>query len=192
MSEAMQILTQDLRILEAMVAEMRAYLISDATHWPMNQEGMPPKLTIGGILMRQTRLSVLQDRLPAADRLQLHAAIDTFNGLVQENVVRFENRAHDELYARLREWTTYLRNAASQMAREHYANTVDTRIVITALMDKLQTLPFRLNPQVAEDVTHIDNHLKAQWQSGDFVLPEVWQEAYPMPKYWWLYGQLKG
>ncbi len=191
MSKATEILVQDLQILVTMVAEMEAYLASDATHWPMNQAGMPPKLTIGGCLMRQTRLTALQDQLATAHRQQLNGAIAAFNDLLKENVVRFENRAHDELHARLREWTSYLRNATSHVAREHYGGTVDTRIVIAALMDKLQTPPFKLNPQIAKDVTHIDQHLKAQWEPGAFILPDVWQAAYPQPKFWWLYGQLK-
>jgi len=191
MNEAIEVLTQDLHILKAMTAEMKAYLDSEATYWPLNQEGMPPKLTIGGCLMRQSRLCVLQDRLLAVDCNQLYEVIEAFNELLRENVVRFEARAHDELHARLREWTTYLRNATSQVAREHYASTVDTRLVITALVDKLQMPPYELNPQVAEDVNHIDNHLKGRWQPGEFVLPEVWRAAYPKAKYWWLYGGLE-
>ncbi|MCB8988644.1 MAG: hypothetical protein H6661_12950 [Ardenticatenaceae bacterium] len=192
MSEAVETLTQDLRILEAMVTEMDAYLASDATHWPMNQAGMPPKLTVGGCLMRQARLLIVQDRLPTAERVNLHTAVDAFHDLLKDHVVRFENRAHDELHARLREWTAYLRNAASQVARDHYVGTVDTRVVISSLMDKLQTPPYKLNSQIAQDVGHIDNYLKAQWQPGDFIFPDVWQEAYPQPKYWWLYGEMKG
>ena len=190
MSEILDVLTQDLRVLEVMVSQMEAYLASDATHWPINQEGMPPKLTIGGCLMRQARLLALQHHLSLPQRAQLNAAIEAFNALLKENVVRFENRAHDELHARLREWTTYLRNATSHMAteQEHYAGTADTRLVMAALMDKLQTSPYQLSPQIAEDVAHMDNYLRRQWQAGEFILPLVWQEAYPESKYWWLYG----
>ena len=194
MSKATDILTLDLQILEVMVAEMEAYLASDATFWPLNREGLPPKLTIGGCLMRQFRLLALQEHLPTPEHKRLKTAIDSFNHLLQENVVSFENRAHDELHAHLREWTSYLRNMSSQVASEteHYANTVDTRLVINALMSKLQTPPYTLNAQLAEDVVRMDKYLKAQWQKGGFVLPDVWQAAYPADKYWWLYGHPKG
>lgn len=192
MSESQKVLSQDLRILEAMLADIEGYLASDATHWPMHQEGIS-KLTIGGCLMRLDRLQALRHRLQDSEQLALDKFRYAFDALAKENVVRFEKRAHDELHARLREWTSYLRNTSSQMARqpEYYANTVDTRMVIAALMDRLQTPPYQMNPQLAEDVVRMDNYLKGQWQVGEFVWPAVWQEAYPGPRYWWLYGHPK-
>ncbi len=183
------VLLQDLYILEAMVAELDAYLDSDATQWPMRQDGLP-KLTIGGCLMRQKRLQALRHHLMPEDQTCLDTVVHTFNTLLNERVVRFESRAHDELHARLREWTVYLRNVTSQKVREkdYYAHTVDTRLVIAALVDKLQTPPYRLSPQIAHDVAHMDNYLKAQWESGEFVFSPVWQAAYPADRYWWLYG----
>jgi hypothetical protein len=183
------VLLHDLHILNAMVAEMANYLNSDATHWPMRQEGMP-KLTIGGCLMRLDRLQTMRHHLPEAQQNSLDDTLRAFNTLLTERIVRFESRAHDELYARLREWTTYLRHATSHKVREkeHYTHTVDTRLVISALIDKLQVAPYRLNPQLAQDIAQMDNYLKAQWESGEFVLPPVWREAYPVEKYWWLYG----
>lgn len=192
MSEAQKILSQDLRILEAIMDDMERYLASDATHWPMHREGIS-KLTIGGCLMRLDRLQALRHRLQDSEQLDLDKFRYAFDTLAKENVVRFEKRAHDELHARLREWTSYLRNTSSQMVRhpDHYATTVDTRIVIAALMDRLQAPPYQMNPQLAEDVVRMDNFLKAQWQVGGFVLPAVWQEAYLGPRYWWLYGHPK-
>jgi hypothetical protein len=189
MDESFELLSQDLRILEAMLAELEAYLASDATHWPMHREGMP-KLTIGGCLMRLARLRTMRHRLTRAEQIRLDEAEQAFEKLASENVVRFERRSHDELHARLREWTTYLRNTSSQAVRErsYYANTVDARIVIMALSDKLQMPPYQIDPQVLADVGRMDNYLKGLWQEGEFVLPAMWKEAYPARNYWWLYG----
>jgi hypothetical protein len=190
MSETNEILAQDLTVLEAMVAEIGAYMLSDATHWLMNLEGMP-KLTIGGCLMRQERLQLLRSQLAFSDQSRLDTAIDVFNDNLNEQVVRFEKKAHDELHTRLREWTTYLRDATSKIAtqKRHYAYVVDTRIVMTALINKLSQAPYRLNPQIAQDVEQMDNRLKGQWQTGQFILDPVWEKAYPPQVYWWLYGQ---
>lgn len=189
MDAAQEVLSHDLYILEVMLNQLEAYLDSDATYWPMQGEGIP-KLTIGGCLMRLGRLRALRHRLTQVDQIQLDELEQAFEKLARENVVRFERRSHDELHARLREWTTYLRNASSKMVRDraHYANTVDMRMVITALMEKLQKPPFRMDAQVIEDVGRMDNYLKAQWQEGEFVWAEVWKEAYPPQNYWWLYG----
>ena len=131
MSESKDILAHDLKILEAMVDGLPDYLVSDATHWPMTGSGLP-KLTIGGCLMRQERLQLLRNQLTFADQARLDKNIDDFNASLENQVVRFERRAHEELHARLREWTTYLRDATSKKAtaRDYYANIVDTRIVI--------------------------------------------------------------
>jgi hypothetical protein len=189
MSETNQILAQDLTILEAMVDDMSAYLASDATHWPMSGDNMP-KLTIGGCLMRQERLQQLRSQISFADQARLDKSMDDFNASLENQIVRFEKRAHDELHTRLREWTTYLRDATSKKAktREHYANVVDTRIVISALMNKLSQPPYQLNERLAQDVAQMDARLKGQWQTNEFILDKVWEEAYDPAEYWWLYG----
>lgn len=189
MHETNEIFSQDLRILESMTASMDAYLASDATHWSMNEEGMP-KLTIGGCLMRQERLHLLRNQLDLADQGRLDKTTAAFNTLISNQVVRFEKRATDELHARLREWMSYLRDATSKMTanREHYANVVDTRIVMSALIHKLGERPFELPTRLVTDIAKMDTRLKGQWLSGEFVLDVVWQPAYPAETYWWLYG----
>ena len=172
-----------------MVQGLSAYLASDATHWPMSGDNMP-KLTIGGCLMRQERLQRLRNQIGFSDQARLDKSIDELNLSLENQVVRFEGRAHDELHARLREWTTYLRDATSKKATEraYYANIVDTRIVITALINKLTQPPYQLNERLAEDVAQMDARLKGQWQANEFVLDTVWEKAYEPANYWWLYG----
>ncbi len=189
MSKTNEILAQDLRILETMAASLEAYLASDATHWPMGEEGMP-KLTIGGCLMRQERLQRLRGQLDLADQGRLDKTMAAFETLINNQVVRFEKRATDEVHARLREWMAYLRGASSKMAanRDYYATVVDTRIVMAALMNKLGQRPFQLPSRLAADVEKIDARLKGHWQPGEFILDAIWQPAYPVETYWWLFG----
>jgi hypothetical protein len=188
------LLKRDLAILEAMVDGMPEYLMSDAAVWAMRRGDMPP-LTIGGCLMRLRRLSRLQNQLLGEERVALAEARDAFDEALREKVVRFEQRAYGELNARLREWTTYLRDLAhsSKIAgdRGRYAATVDTRILIDELTDKLGEHPYRLDGRVARDIAALDRRLRPMWQPGDFVLDAVWQPAYPADRYWWLYGRPK-
>ncbi|PIE81802.1 MAG: hypothetical protein CSA11_02730 [Chloroflexi bacterium] len=189
MSESRSILVHDLKILEAMVAELAAYLASDAPHWPLIGSGMP-HLTIGGCLMRQERLQQLRTQLTFADQARLDRIIDEFNASLKNRVVRFEKRAYAELHACLREWTTYLQDATSKKVAscDHYAHVVDTRIIITALMSKLAQPPYQLNDHLVRDIAQMDNHLKGQWQTNEFVLDAVWKDAYDPVAFWWLYG----
>lgn len=193
MSETNEVLAQDLRALEVMVESMDDYLASDATHWAMTGSNMPKKLTIGGCLMRQERLQKLRNHLDMADQARLDKSNATFNEGLSNQVVRFEARAHDELHARLREWMSYLNDATSKMAtkREYYATVVDTRIVITALINKLSQPPYQLNARLEQEVGQMDIRLKGQWQPSDFVLDGIWEKAYSPSEYWWLYGYPK-
>lgn len=68
---------------------------------------------------------------------------------------------------------------------------VDTRIVITALMNKLSQPPYQLNVRMAQDVAQMDTRLKGQWQANEFILDGVWEKAYEPMIYWWLYGSPK-
>jgi hypothetical protein len=190
MSGTNEVLAQDLRTLEVMVESMDEYLASNATHWSMTGDNMPKKLTIGGCLMRQERLQRLRRRLDMADQARLDKCLDSFNAGISNQVVRFETRVHDELHARLREWTSYLNDATSKTVtkREYYATVVDTRIVITALIHKLAQPPYQLNARLEQEVAQMDARLHGQWQTGEFVLDAIWKKAYSPSKYWWLYG----
>lgn len=190
MNEVHQILERDLTILEEMVAEIDGYLMSEATHWIMARGDMP-KLTIGGCLMRQHRLSIVGDLLEPAAQVRLDTLLERLEEALKEKVVRFEDKGHQELHARFSEWSGYLRDTTGRMATEaeYYASVVDTRVVMTALLNKLGLPPYQLNPHIPDQVAQLDQYLQSRWHSGDFVWPAVWQPAYPADKYWWLYGR---
>ena len=180
-------LAHDLSILEHMATEMNAYLHSDVTRWPMKHIDTPP-LTIGGYLMRESRLTTLQEQLQPEEQERLQKAAQAFADLLADNVVRFEQRAHQELHTFLGEWVGHLR---SSHIREpaYYTEKVDTRVVIQALADRLLAGPYQLDPQVREEMETLDSNLRGRWQPGEFIWSAVWQPAYPAEKYWWLYGQ---
>ena len=96
------IILHDLLILEEMASNMDAYLVSDAREWTIPRSNMP-KLTIGGYLMRQERLLVLENQLKVEDSNRLKAASKLFDEALVEKVVRFETRAHQELHSRIGE-----------------------------------------------------------------------------------------
>ncbi len=189
-----EIRRRDLAIVEAMVAELPAYLTSDAVSWEMRGSAMPP-LTIGGLLMRLNRLTILQNDLLSDERLNLARVRTAFDSALRDTVVRFEQRAYQELNAQLREWMTYMRNLSRsnklRADRDYYAGKVDTRIVIGELVGKLSERPYHLDGRVPRDVAALDRRLRLMWQPGRFLLEPVWRKAYPLDPCWWLYGQPK-
>lgn len=184
-----EIIETDLTIVEKMAAEMALYLASECTHWAMRDSNLP-LLTIGGYLMRQDRLLVLCKTLRPDQQRRLQQAESEFEQALVEQVVRFEKRTHQELHTRLREWMGYLRGLSANKPKQNviYPTAVNTRVMIAAMMDKLQSPPYELNDTVLDEVTILDRRLCGQWIPGEFVLPLVWQPAYPAEKYWWLYG----
>lgn len=189
MSEAIEKLRQDLKILEAMAAEMDEYLRSQTLFWPLPDSSMP-RLTLGGYLMRQYRLSQLRELLESTEQERLDAAIEQFNLALVEKVVRFEQHAHEELHARLRQWSEYLRDLTKESfaAADFYPSAVETRAMIKALLDKLEMPPYELDQRVLPEVEAYDRALRNHWRPGDFVWPAEWQSAYPRQPFWWLYG----
>jgi hypothetical protein len=188
MSEGIEKLKRDLVVLETMVAEMPDYLRSDVLFWRMAKGGMP-MLTLGGYLMRQDRLQALVDLLNEAEKGRLETAVLTFNITTHEKIVRLEEKAHTELEARIRQWTEALKDLKGSTSLSHYSKIAETRVMIAALINKLQTSPYQLQSQIVPQVNLLDSSLRNKWQSGDFVWPPEWEPAYPKLTYWWLYGR---
>jgi hypothetical protein len=190
MSETNEKLRRDLDILEAMASEMDEYLRSQTLFWPM-MKGNLPRLTIGGYLSRQHRLLALRDLLDASEQDRLETAIGKFEDSLVEKVVRFEERANEELRARLRQWGEYLKELHDRSLGmgDFYSSHVQTRAMLSSLVMKLQEQPYVLDQQVLEQLDVYDNVLRNFWKPGAFIWPDGWQPAYPTAEYWWLYGQ---
>ena len=192
MAKGKEKLAQDLAILEAMASEMEDYLKSDVLFWRM-MKGSMPMLTLGGYLLREHRLLALQRLLDESEQARLDAAVTQFNQALVERIVRFEQKGHQELEARLRQWSEYLRDleGSSKAAAVNYETAAETRTMIAALIDRLQMAPYRLESRIEEQVDLLDRKLRRRWQPGDFIWPDEWQPAYPEMEYWWLYGHPK-
>jgi hypothetical protein len=189
MTEAKDKLKHDLTVVEAMVAEMEEYLLSDVLFWPIMKGGFP-RLTLGGYLMRHHRLSALTELLDRDDVERLRSVVGQFNEALVERVVLFENKAHQEIRARLRQWGEYLKDLkrASGGYGQNYTSAVETRAMLQSLIQKLEMPPYRLDKQIGKQLSVYDKVLGSTWRSGDFIWPDAWQSAYPRTSYWWLYG----
>lgn len=185
-------LGRDLKILEAMAAKMKDYLNSDELFWP-KIDSDPVQPTLGGYLMRQHRLRVLQDLvLDDAQRKRLEAAITKFNQAILQTKGRFEEKAARELEARLRQWDTALEELLQDdpPSLAYYQADVETRAMIAALIDELRNFPAQFSSENVERLDKLDHRLRQRWQPGEFIWPEIWKPAYPKAAYWWLYGQI--
>lgn len=190
MSIGINKLRTDLKILEAMTAEMDDYLRNETLFWPLNDSSMP-RLTLGGYLMRQHRLLLLTGLLDEDELARLERAVDGYQEALVEKVVRFEQHAHEELHARLRQWSEYLRelNQEPAAAGDYYASAVETRAMIAALIENVEMPPYKLDKRVIDELGVYDRALRNHWLPDGFVWADEWQPAYPRSTYWWLYGR---
>jgi len=181
---------QDLVVMEAMADEMEEYLRSDVLFWQLMRGGFP-RLTLGGYLMRQYRLLALPELLDPSQGARLEEAVRRFNQALVEKVVRLEVKAHREIEARIRQWAEYLKDVAWEGSASiaNYASAVETRAMMAAIVELLQTAPYQLQGHVLQQLNLLDANLRRHWQPGEFVWQAEWVAAYPSARFWWLYGQ---
>ncbi|MBP6016477.1 MAG: hypothetical protein KA586_07125 [Candidatus Promineofilum sp.] len=182
-------LAQDVAVLSAMAEQMPEYLDSDILYWPSPRGGMPA-LTLGGYLLREQRLLALSNLLTSDQRAEVAQAMTQFNQALAGRVVRFEQKAHHELEARLRQWEEYLKDMDRGVfdRSSNYGTAVETRAIIQALLDRLQMPPYHVEARPQQHLATLDTRLRGRWQPGEFVWPAEWAVAYPQAAYSWLYG----
>lgn len=183
-------LHQDLEFVELLAEQIDAYLMSDTIFWKTVETNLPD-LTLGGYLMRQHRLLALRDLLAETEQSRLDTAVIQFNQALVEKGPFFERKASRELEARLRQWHEYLKELDEENADSaaYYSSAVETRVMIAALIDKLQATADQLEAHLPEKLNVLDKKLRQHWQSGRFIWAQEWQRAYPQTPYWWLYGR---
>lgn len=184
-------LAVDLEIVEQMAAGMRDYLSSGSVYNKKIDYGLM-YLTLGGYLMRQQRLMALISQLDAAQQTRLREAVERFDLVRRTQLGAFEQKATQELHARLREWERSLKELLDdrQPSMAFYRNDVEKRVMIDALVEALQAESVAIKPELPGKIERLDETLKRRWQSGAFVWPAQFEAAYPADDYWWLYGEL--
>ena len=196
MAELQEKLQFDLEIIEEMAEKMAAYLGSDSTFWNMGP-GLPA-LTLGGFLMRQHRLDALKTELSEAEQARFSQATQQVDKEFAERVVAFEQKAHQEIESRLRQWKEYLRDRdwekSQRKLQKHqklYPTAVEARAMLEAMTRMLQTDPYELEEKVPQRIETLDKRQRGQWEDGEFVWLDGMQPAYPRDKFWWLYGRFQ-
>lgn len=182
-------LQNDLKVLDRFSRDLSAYLESTTLFYPTGPNY--PQLTVGGLLMRQHRLLLCRSLLSQAERNELNQTIASFQAALEGNIVRFESKAHKELQYRLKQWRERIRDLVDSPDEfTYYQSGVEPRLMLAAILQQLALPPFQLDSDVPERLEAIDLGLRARWISGDFVLQEGLEPAYPKSEYWYLYGEV--
>lgn len=192
MTDGKEKLITDLRIIEHMAAEMAEYLRNPHIFLP-KIESSRVQTTIGGFWMRRHRLLALQGTLlDAAERGRLTRASQQFDAACSQQRARYEQKASQELEARLRQWGEALRELLEDEppSMAYYRQDVQTRAIIQAIFSQSIPIPAETRGAILERIEALDSELRERWEAGQFVWPIEWEPAYPRSAYWWLYGTL--
>ena len=141
--------------------------------------------------MRQHRLIAVHEFLNQDESIRLDTAVLQFEQTVQERIIRVEQKGIDEVGIRMRQWDRSVATLLDKPIESipYYATIAENRVMLAELFKYLQQAPYQLDEKWVQETAVIDQALKAHWQAGAFIWPNVWQPAYPQDNYWWLYGQ---
>lgn len=177
----MSSLEKDKVYLETSIPELEDYLLSDELYWPISARGYDlPRLTIGGILLAQTRLEARNERIES-----LVAQLDTVRAKWR---VAWETKAGRGVQARMRLWGNYLSDYRQNPDghADAYPHEVTYRVMLHLLLAELPTLPSE-----QKELPQLDSLLRINLIPSDFIWEADLQAGFPREVYWYLYGKLK-
>ena len=174
-------LENDRAYLEAGIPELGDYLLSKELYWPVTARGYNlPRLTVGGILLAQTRLEARGEHIEGLT-MQL-------DGLRSKWRTAWETKAGREFQSRFGLWNNYLADYRHnpESHADAYPHEVRYRAMLQLLLDELSAPP----PE-REGLSQLDGVLRASFVPGEFIWEADLQRGFPREVYWFLYGKLK-
>jgi hypothetical protein len=186
----MRDLERDLRIVEAIAADLKPYLLSDALFWTLSAYGPVqnpyPKGTLGGLLFRLHLLDACRDRLSPDQWSRLADARRAAEGELRHWAVQAEQKAGREAASRLRAWETFLEEAADDPTR--YSPEYHTQVEGRAILDFLIAfLGSAADGRLRGAAVAADRRLEALADEGSFTWDESIREAFPSDHFPYLY-----
>jgi hypothetical protein len=176
----MDFTSRDTAYLQAGVPELKEYLLSRQTYWPVSARGYDlPRLTLGGLLLASRRL--------AAVSAPVESLVTQMEAVRSSWRVAWEDKAQREFKARFRLWKDYLmetREAPEEVAGA-YPHEVRYRVMLQLLDGELP-----VHPEEYQALAALDEVLGSILTPGPFVWESELQEAFPSGVYWYLYGKL--
>ncbi|NDJ54814.1 MAG: hypothetical protein GYB68_17225 [Chloroflexi bacterium] len=181
---------RDLRTVEAMVVDLKPYLLSNVLYWQLSDSrpGYPlPRGTLGGMFLRDQRLEAIYDDLSMEQRERLEYARSGMRAELAHWVVQAEMKVQLEVKARIRGWRIFLSECEDNPRRyqDEYPTQVGSRTIIQLFDERL---PRAVRGRgLMTQVSYLDGQLLRISTREGFVWDERLQSAFPETPYWWLY-----
>lgn len=182
----------ELDYLKAGMGLIESYLLSQDVYWTLQASppaGRPayPSLTLGGLLLAQTKLS--STRLSGELRAEWDHLRPEFEAVQGRWRVAWEKKAVREFHARLSLWRDFLEEYRTnpKSNADRYGYEVSRRVMLHLLQ------PFAVDapPAEKEMLRGLDALLRSVFIPGGFIWEDWLESAFPAQNYWYLYGSLK-
>lgn len=185
-------LAQDLREAQAFADNLESYVQGDQLYGSVGggffTGGRMPALTAGSLAMRLRRLSVLEHKLSAEQRLQLEAVRKKQEAVRKQWYAHYKAKLEREVKSRIDAMRPFFEEAQSdpKLASKVYGPEVLRRTIAEEAIHALA--------EIGEDVSDLkrkakaaDAALRRYVEPAEFAWNTELEEAYPKDHYWWMY-----
>jgi hypothetical protein len=183
----------DHRYLQAVLTELKDYLLSSELFWPVTinhkvKEPPYPKLTPSNLLLSLTRLKAHKTSLNPTQSSALQNIEIKLHTITTQWQVKWEEKCQQEFGSRLRQWQNFLSEVFNdrQGQGDYYKHEVRLRAQMTLLM----TVVTVTETEIAA-LEHLDGRLRRMLKEGKFIWDEDLAPGFPVEAYWFLYGAIR-
>lgn len=192
MTERNYSIERDLMEARVMAEGLEDYLRQDELYgsvdgWYSTDPEMP-SLTIGGLLLRLSRLQRLESQMSSAQKATL-TEIEALHDSVRERLTgRYHEKAVNEAGSRLRALEAFFADCEDdpEACADAYLPEAQRRTIVEEIVNALKKYNLPVI-DLAATLRQRDTALRRYTKPAPFVWSTDLQAVYPQEKYWWLY-----
>lgn len=185
-------IAQDLKEAQAMTDSLESYLKQDQLYGSVGggffTAGRMPALTVGALVTRLRRLHLFTAQMNDEQLAQLGKIDSAHEAVRRDWRHHYEAKLKREAKSRLDAMRPFFEEAKDlQQAAKIYGPEVLRRTITEECLTALEDLNVDTT-DLRKLARATDSRLRSYVSSAGFFWDDKLQEAYPMPKFWWLYS----
>jgi len=171
------LLQNDRDYIAAALEELDAFLKSDQVHQALPGPAGLPRLSLGALLVAQSRLA-------AAGMSGGEALLEPLTAGLQARAALVAHKAARELPGRLGEWAALINDLDERdISPAEYAARVRLRVMLARLTDQIR-FP---EPAWGRRLEELDRRLQRLTRPAAFVWEDALEGGFPPEPFWYLY-----
>ncbi len=196
MAEQTYSIDQDLKEADAMAKALVPYVHQDTLYGNVGGGGMfsggkMPSLTVGGLVMRLRRLTLLRDKMTTSQQTRLDAVISQNQQVLKEWHAHYEGKMVREAGSRLDAMNQFFEECSGnpRACAANYGPEASRRTIVQELLIALHDMGTEVSDDLQKKMRGADSRLRRTISPSDFIWAAELQEIYPQKDFWWLYSR---